>query len=356
MNNPKVSFIVITYNTKEDYLKKSIESIIQQTCRNIEIIIVDDGSNNGTEKLCDEYANLDSRIKVIHQKNNGAGVARNKGIESAKGEWIAFVDSDDWISLNMTENIYKYFSNNQDIISFGYADCIGNKYYSHMYGNLKTIQFKKSEFDSIELAIMKDKEKTEAYPMFFGAVWNCVYRRDFLNKNNIRFVASLRRAQDAVFNLHAIEKAENIMYLKEEFYYYRIHSASICHRFAANPQIYDALINELFRFCELNNKDIRFYKAYDNFRATFLLEAIKLHYFHKDNPESKKERINQLDKSINREPYKSLMVKYNTIDLSKKQKMQLNLLNNKKYFELQIIFYFYYKVKSTQQKIYDLTK
>ncbi|MGX7393447.1 glycosyltransferase family 2 protein [Carnobacterium mobile] len=356
MNNPKVSFIIITYNTKETYLKKSIDSIIQQTYRDIEIIIVDDGSTNGTEKLCDGYANYDSRIQVIHQKNSGAGVARNKGIEIAQGEWIAFIDSDDWVSLNMAENIQKHFSNEQDIISFGYADYIGNKYYNHMYGNSESIQFKKSEFESIELAIMKDKEETEKYPMFFGAVWNCVYRREFLNRNNIRFVASLRRAQDAVFNLHAIEKAGNIMYLKEEFYYYRIHNESICHRFAKNPQIYDALINELFKFCQLNNKDIRFYKAYDNFRATFLLESIKLHYFHKDNPSPKKERINQLDKSINKEPYKSLMVKYDNIDLNKKQKLQLNLLKNKKYFELQSIFRLYYKVKSSQQKIYDLTK
>lgn len=354
MNNPKLSFIVITYNTAEGYLKKSIESIIQQTYKDIEIIIVDDGSTNGTEKLCDEFANYDSRIKVIHQKNSGAGVARNKGIELAKGEWIAFVDSDDWVSMDMAKKLQRYFSNKQDIISFGYNDYVGNKYYEQLYGNSESVQFEKSEFESLELAIMKDKNEAEAYPMFFGAVWNVVYRRDFLNTRNVRFVASLRRAQDAVFNLHAIEKAENIMYLKEAFYYYRIHNESICHRFATDPQVYDSLINELFKYCELNNKDIRFYKAYDNFRATFLLESIKLHYFHKDNPSPKKERIKQLDNSISKEPYKSLIVKYNEIDLSKKQRIQLNLLKNKKYTELQNVFFLYYKVKSTQQKIHDL--
>lgn len=356
MINPKLSFVVITYNTREDYLKKSLNSIINQTYNNIEIIIVDDGSTNGTEKLCDEYANIDNRIKVIHQKNSGAGVARNVGIENAHGDWIAFVDSDDWISSTMAEEIQKYFSVKQDIISFGYVDYIGNKYKEQVYGNLECIQFNPAEFDYIQLAIMKDEAMSEKYPMFFGAVWNCVYKRSFLNENNIRFVAELRRAQDAVFNLHAIEKAKNIMYLKQSFYYYRIHNESICHRFATEPQIYDALINELYKFCELNRKNERFYKAYDNFRATFLLESIKLHYFHKDNPNTKKERIVQLDNSIKKEPYKSLMLKYNGINLNQKQKLQLDLLKDEKYSRLQRIFDLYYKVKSTQQKLYNVRK
>ena len=100
---PLITIAVTCYNIK-DYLKRSIESVCNQTYKNLEILLVDDGSTDGSEKMCDEYAQKDSRIRVIHKKNGGPSEARNMAIEQAKGDYIAFVDGDDWIDDNMYEN------------------------------------------------------------------------------------------------------------------------------------------------------------------------------------------------------------------------------------------------------------
>ena len=114
--NPQISVIVPIYNV-EKYLAKCIDSIINQTLTNIEIILVNDGSTDNSRKIIDKYDKKDSRIKVIHKKNGGQGSARNAGLDIAKGEYIGFVDSDDWIDSNMYENLYNAaISNNADIV------------------------------------------------------------------------------------------------------------------------------------------------------------------------------------------------------------------------------------------------
>lgn len=102
---PKVSVVVPIYNT-EPYLERCMQSLLSQTLKDIEIILVDDGSPDCSPKMCDEYAQKDSRIKVIHKRNAGLGYARNSGLEIATGEYVAFIDSDDYIAPNMYEKLY----------------------------------------------------------------------------------------------------------------------------------------------------------------------------------------------------------------------------------------------------------
>jgi len=116
MDNPLISIIVPVYNVKE-YLKRCVESLINQTYRNIEIIIVDDGSTDGSELLCDNFKNTDKRIKVFHKKNGGLSDARNFGISHSTGQYIGFVDSDDFIDKNMYEILMKNIIKNDADIS-----------------------------------------------------------------------------------------------------------------------------------------------------------------------------------------------------------------------------------------------
>ena len=111
-----ISIIVPVYNV-EKYLEKCIESIINQNYRNIEIILVDDGSKDNSGNICDKYAEKDSRIKVIHKKNGGLSDARNSGLEVAKGKYVGFVDSDDFIAKDMYEYLFKLMKNNDACIS-----------------------------------------------------------------------------------------------------------------------------------------------------------------------------------------------------------------------------------------------
>lgn len=111
-----ISLIIPVYNVRP-YLKRCIESVINQTYKNLEIILVDDGSDDGSQYICDELKKIDKRITVIHQKNQGLSAARNAGIEECKGEWIAFLDSDDWIENEMYETLYRIAVENKADIS-----------------------------------------------------------------------------------------------------------------------------------------------------------------------------------------------------------------------------------------------
>ena len=117
----KVSIIIPVYNTKK-YLEQCVFSIVEQTYQNIEILLVDDGSTDGTSDLCDEIAKKDSRVRVIHKTNGGAATARNLGIDEATGEYVMFVDSDDWLDTDAVENLVEHADkNNTDVIRFSYV-------------------------------------------------------------------------------------------------------------------------------------------------------------------------------------------------------------------------------------------
>lgn len=126
---PEISIIVPVYNV-ENYLKKCVDSILSQTYRDIEVILVDDGSTDKSGEICDDYAKKDSRVKVLHKKNGGLSSARNAGIDIAQGNYLGFVDSDDYIEKDMYEILYKnLIDNNADISVCGITNCYdGNQY------------------------------------------------------------------------------------------------------------------------------------------------------------------------------------------------------------------------------------
>ena len=122
-----LSIIVPVYNVKS-YLKKCVESIINQTYTNLQIILVDDGSTDGSQDICDEFAQRDSRIVVIHKENGGLSTARNVGMDRAKGAYIAFVDSDDWLEPNMYEALISQLEKHEaDIVACSFYECKGDE-------------------------------------------------------------------------------------------------------------------------------------------------------------------------------------------------------------------------------------
>ena len=159
MTTPKVSVIVPVYNT-EKYLKQCIDSITSQTLKEIEIIIVDDGSKQQCAILCDELAKSDARIKVIHKVNEGQGIARNCGIKASLGEYVGFVDSDDYVDLNMYETLYcAAKENDADIVLSGISFVGGNtfsksgEYVEKNYFDCNTV-FEKENIKDLTLGIV----------------------------------------------------------------------------------------------------------------------------------------------------------------------------------------------------------
>lgn len=207
--NPKVSIIIPVYKA-EKWLEKCIDSCIQQTYKNIEIILIDDGSPDSSGEICDSYSRADERVIVIHQENQGVSSARNKGISVSKGEYIIFVDSDDWIKSNMIEELLRVSNcdNGYELVICGY-DVINNV---HKISSCSF--FEKYECINEILTELSTRKKLS----MFQTPWNKLYISRVIKDNNIRFDESLKYGEDFSFvlkyieNIHSCTITDNCLY------------------------------------------------------------------------------------------------------------------------------------------------
>ena len=208
-----ISVIVPVYKV-EKYLPKCIDSLLSQTIQNIEIILVDDGSPDNSGAICDEYAAKDSRIKVIHKQNGGLGSARNAGLEIAKGDYVSFIDSDDWIEEDYLSAMYnqavKY---SLDIVVGGVAVDFTNENRTEIlnYGEDKVYTSK----DNIGLIFQDLTEKRLA-----NYAWNKLYCREFLTENQFLFDKQGMPAEDLLFNLECFTKLQGLGIVANAGYHY----------------------------------------------------------------------------------------------------------------------------------------
>ena len=214
-DNNLVSIIIPVYNS-ERYLNKCIKSILNQTYKNIELIIINDGSIDNSGDLCDVYAKEDLRVKVIHVKNSGVSSARNKGIEVATGKFIGFVDSDDYIEANMIETLVnEMYKNNVDIVLCGYkrickdSNKIKTTINSSVY-NQESIT--KKEFLNLFGNLFVD--------FYINYLWNKLYITDIIKKSNINFDNSINWGEDLMFNLQYLGYCNNITIIDKRLYNY----------------------------------------------------------------------------------------------------------------------------------------
>lgn len=210
-----ISVIVPVYNV-EMYLKKCINSILNQTLKKLEIILVDDGSTDNSGIICDEYKFIDKRIKVIHKENGGLSSARNIGIDNATGDYLAFIDSDDWIEPNMIEVLFDMLEKNDSDISI----CEFIKCYDE---NVQPIQeeIKIEIFNNID-ALKKLYDENKGIYMTIAC--NKLYKRNLLEK--VRFPLG-KIHEDEFFIYKVLYEANKISYINRKMYYYRQRENSI---------------------------------------------------------------------------------------------------------------------------------
>lgn len=206
-----VSVIVPVYNV-ESYVAECIESIQNQTYMNLEIILVDDGSKDMSGDICDQYATYDERIKVIHQENSGLSAARNMGIEAANGDYIAFVDSDDYIGLTMYEDLLKLLKEHR-------LDIIGCTAFRDKSGTI----IKGCNDGQLEIYEKDDALRLAMYDGF-TSVWNKLYKRDIVK--NIKFPAG-RKFEDSSTSYLFVANANRVGHINRCYYYYRLNPNSI---------------------------------------------------------------------------------------------------------------------------------
>lgn len=210
-----ISVIVPIYNV-EKYIHKCVDSIINQTYKNLEIILVDDGSPDNCGKICDEYAEKDSRIKVIHKENGGVAEARNTGLDNAKGEWIAFIDSDDWIDNDYYETLQKNITDDIDCIIFGYR-VVGEEKIDIKTPDRNKIAVCSDNFEGI-LGLVENG--------FFGLTFTKIIKRDTID--NIRF-KNISLREDFCFMYECMKHIEKIQLLDYSGYNYYQNENSILH-------------------------------------------------------------------------------------------------------------------------------
>lgn len=217
MSSIKVSIVVPVYNVERD-LPRCVNSLMNQTLKSIEIILVDDESPDNCSEMCDEYSRCDNRIRVIHKINGGLSDARNAGLEVAKGQYILFVDSDDYINENTCEVLYLHASKDDLDIVVGDGLRIENDTMEH-------ISHAKVSFDRIMSGKDFLKEQLIHHSMHM-AVWLNLYKKEFLKTNQIFFKKGIFH-EDEQWTPRVFLKAEKVKYTKFAFYNYIIRQESI---------------------------------------------------------------------------------------------------------------------------------
>ena len=245
-----ISVIVPVYNS-EKYLKRCIDSILNQTYKAIELILVDDGSPDNCGKICDEYAKKDKRVRVIHKTNAGVSAARNSGLEIASGNYATFVDSDDYIEPEMYGNMMeKVHQDNCDVVM---CDCIKDftdhsEIYTH---DIRAGFYDKEQLVNEYYPHLLMMENVE-YPATISN-WLILFNRNKLG--NLRYVVGVRYSEDLLFGAQLVYNTDSFYYMKEQAYYhYYMNPTSATHKFTVDKwNDYKTLhfeINKYFSECE----------------------------------------------------------------------------------------------------------
>lgn len=221
----KFSIVVPVYNV-ENYLSECLESLINQTFDDFEVICINDGSTDNSLSVLNDFASKDERFVVISQKNQGQGIARNNALKIVNGQYILFVDPDDWIESNTLEKLYEKFrQTNADIIQFNY------KKYNDVSGDSKVIDLKallkkRFKFDISKNGFYSWKNIKKGCLYYLDLqVWNRAYRNEFIKKHGICFAPS-KHGEDHLFTIKSLLFSDKIFFLDEILYNYRIRSGS----------------------------------------------------------------------------------------------------------------------------------
>ncbi len=248
-----ISIIIPVYNV-ELYLRDCLESVRNQSLSNFECILVDDGSTDTSKEICDEYAKMDKRFKSYHIKNGGVSNARNFGIEHSNGEYITFIDSDDYIDEKTYEEvIQKLFKDKSEVCCYGIKRVSNDK-------TISNVEFK-------DVGLMNN---FIYYDVYMHSVCNKVFKKSLITNNNISFSKELIVCEDMLFAFKALALSAKVSYLDKNYYSYRMNDQSVCQKGYSDRKLrnYRDVAMLLTEFCE-SKKIIDKYKYYINYRNMY---------------------------------------------------------------------------------------
>lgn len=251
---PKVSVIVPVYNA-EKYLRRCIDSILGQTFTDFELLLIDDGSKDSSGRICDEYAEKDGRVRVFHKENGGVSAARNLGLDNANGEWISFVDADDWVDAKLYSNILNSYD-------CKVIELVTYSFWTVLNGNRRLIH----------LPVVKNKVEFIKNQMLKGysVVWNVLFRRDFIISKNLRFNQSMKIGEDFDFLIRSYLNSSRLEVLDYPLYYYNMdNESSALHKMDIKQ--YDYIINALVNITDVFKQ----HKLYDTYKTVLCWKILR---------------------------------------------------------------------------------
>ena len=318
-----ISVIVPIYNV-EKYLNKCIDSIINQTYKNLEIILVDDGSPDNSGNICDEYSKKDNRIKVIHKENGGVSSARNVGINNATGNWISFIDSDDWIEENYFEILLNKAKNeNADIVICGY-----NRIWRNKVEIINKVS-KDTIYNNKEYLINSLNPQ-----MGFGYGPMKITKRECIGQ--VLFDENLVVGEDALFNLKISKNIKKAVFCNQVLYNYRNNENSAVKRFDlsyADKYLKSMISSKKYIFDNYKEKEI--IQRYYNFVAFHVMLVAVNYCYHPNNEIKNKRKL--LKEICEIEEFKEGIRKSNYEGISLTRKITLFTLKHKMYLITQMI-------------------
>jgi len=280
MEQAKISIIVPVYQVGK-YLRRCLDSIVNQTYKNLEIILVEDGSSDNSPAICEEYAQKDGRIKVFYQKNQGASVARNQGLDVATGKYIGFVDSDDWIEPNMYEELsFALVNSNADVAVTGY-------FLELKEGN-KSVSVDAKRYGTPEKFLegtILDKNAA------ISSVWSKLFKKELFDK--VRFVPDLR-CEDNICMVDLFEKKPRVAFVDIPLYHYnKSNEQSVTKQ--VEPKMEYGYFIFLKKYLQMPFEFLQNQNVKQQIKADILKRAIRCYIEDLVVPQMSKERLEEVD-------------------------------------------------------------
>lgn len=299
----KVSIIVPIYNV-EKYLARCLESLVNQTLKEIEIICVNDGSIDGSQQILNQYFDKDGRMIIVEKDNSGVSDTRNLGFTYATGEFIAFVDSDDWLDVNAINSMYEEAKNNQcEIVMCGYVREFETHYKPKQFNFGNKVLYEGRELKVLHRQLFGPLDYELGQPQSLdslGTVWGKLYQRKLIEKMGAKFVSlnEIGSNEDGLFNMEVMYFSKRIMFINQPYYHYwKENQNSITNRY--NPQLqeqFKCLFDYMNRLIEKYQLNVDYQKALQNRRCMSVLGLGLNEIF---NRSGRNEQIEQLEKMLN---------------------------------------------------------
>ena len=341
--------IIPVYKVEIKYLDECFNSIMAQTFKDFELIIVNDGAPEDVTDFISSYDFLDINVRIICQKNQGVAVARNVGIDAASGKYITFIDADDTITEDKFEGIVNYAEKNSlEVLMWS----VNWNYPDHTY-KFSPYLCDIPRFTDEQLEEVRLKCLVGTLPIFkcppagkdaTGSAGAKLYNLEFLRKNNLKYTPGLVKSEDMLFNLKVFDLAESVGFIHKFYYNYRLleSSATFCYR-ENGIDVMTPVLNEIKKYLQERGKSDIYFQAYYMRCMFFFLESMDMDYLNPQNPKPFGVRIRELAEQAGKEPYISAFGSLRGDYLTFARKIPLFLIRHKMFYTLAFFYSVYRK-------------